>query len=478
MRLESPQVQLGVLFAYGVLLVALVEFLTPCAETLLDRARLRVFVGTWREQLVVSVSGLLGILAANFFGPRVMLLLGSATGTLHSLAIVVAAHGHLGGYRFLLAAQVMDRIGHTMTRVCLVTMALTYPCERKKARVLALFQFVLVMFTTLGEVLRQNHNARRTGNRDAAEGAAWARLAVTGLAALCAVGVTPIGAVVRDTGVFVLARESHCLKREFCKTAKVFANRYMLLLVPYMFAFPFALGIMGISFPNRQSIILYNIGSLLALVLAFVLDIGSRWRRRRGQLGFALVTCVTAVCMVIMSVLTTRNVDEQQLPGLVMRPGSPVNVYRLQHYRQLFYVTVFFNGMSISCVFLFAGWVIGSLTNDVQYTARFTGALLAFPALGTLASILCVGPDDDRVEVPPNSPLYVGIALLAASSCSMYYVVHSISDTNDWSLAAMKGWPRSSPATMPRSENCVVAFRHDDAASEHNSIAKLPLPAN
>ncbi|KAJ2821459.1 hypothetical protein IWW50_004628, partial [Coemansia erecta] len=441
MRLQSPQVQLGVLFTYGLLMVALPEFLTPCGMSLLDSQRIRMYVGTWREQLVICISGILGILATNLLGPRAMLLLGTITGTLLSASMAVAAHNEIpGGHTFFLVAKIMDDIGYTMTRVCLVTMSLTYPCERKKARVLGLFQLVLDMFVTLGEVLRQNHDVRH-GGREQAMRTVWARLAFTSVSALCAVWVTPIGTVVRDSGVFVLAREIKSVSREVSKTARLFGNKYMLLLMPYMFAYPFALGIMGITFPNRQTVLVYNIGALLALVLAFVLDIGSEWRRRRGQLGFALATFVTIVCLCTMTVLNTRYVDKAALTSLIAHPGSPVNAYRLIHYHTLFYVTVFFNGMSISCVFLFTGWVIGSLTNDVEYTARFSGALLSVPALGTCAAYLCIESDDSLPRVPANSPLYVGIALLAVSSCLMYYVVHCISDTNDWSLMRMKNAP-------------------------------------
>ncbi|KAJ1831526.1 hypothetical protein LPJ63_004216 [Coemansia sp. RSA 2711] len=474
MRLQSPQVQLGVLFAYGLLVVAVVEFLTPCVMTLLDERKTHVYVDTWREQVVICVAGVLGILATNLLGPRILLLLGTTTGTLLSAAMAAAAHGVRGGHAVFLAAKVADDVGHTMTRVCLVTMALTYPCERKKARVLALFQFVLDMFVTLGEVLRQNHGAGHSG-RTQALSAVWARLAFTGVSAVCALWVTPLGAVVRDSGVFVIAREAKSVRREVGKTWKLFGNKYMLLLMPYLFSFPFALGIMGMSFPDRQSVLLYNAGALLALVLAFVLDAGSEWRRRRGQLGFALVTFVTAVCLSAMTVLNTRPVDERALPALAGHPGSPVNAYRLLAYAPLFYATVFFNGMSISCVFLFSGWVIGSLTNDAEYTARFSGALLSVPALGTLAAYLSLGTDDWRPHVPANSPLFVGIALLAFSSLAMYYVVHSISDTNNWSLMRMKNAPRSAPCSEANAgRSCVVRFA-DDSSVESSSIAKHPM---
>ncbi|KAJ2841752.1 hypothetical protein IWW36_006151, partial [Coemansia brasiliensis] len=333
---------------------------------------------TWREQVVVCISGVLGILATNLLGPRIMMLLGTFTSTLLSSSIAVAAHNVAGGYELFLAAKIIDDFGLTMTRVCLVTMALTYPCERKKARVLALFQFVLDMFVTFGEILKQNRNFQGDG-REQAMRAIWARLVFSIVSAVCALGVTPIGNVVRDSGVFVLAREIKSLSREVSKTAKLFCNKYMLLLMPCMFSYPFMLGTMSIRLPNRQSVLLYNIGSLLALVLAFVLDIGSEWRKRRGQYGFAIAVFVTIVCLCTMTVLNTQPVDiNEPLPRIHgFSPPSYISLYWLVHYEALFYTTVFFNGMSVSCVFLFSGWVIGSLTNDVEYTARFSGALLS-----------------------------------------------------------------------------------------------------
>ncbi|KAJ2452894.1 hypothetical protein EV183_002631 [Coemansia sp. RSA 2336] len=436
--------------------------------TLLDTSRIYTYIGTWREQLVISISGILGVLATNLLGPRVMLLIGTFTSTLLSSSIAVAAHGVAGGYELFLAAKIIDDFGLTMTRVCLVTMALTYPCERKKARVLALFQFVLDMFVTFGEILKQN---RARDGEEQAMRAVWARLVFSAVSAICALGVTPIGNVVRDSGVFVLAREIKSLSREVSKTAKLFGNTYMLLLMPCMFSYPFMLGTMSIRLPDRQSVLFFNIGSLLALVLAFVLDIGSEWRRRRGQYGFAIAVFVTIVCLCTMTVLNTQPVDSAAY-------SSPsISLYRLVHYRALFYATVFFNGMSVSCVFLFSGWVIGSLTNDVEYTARFSGALLSIPALGTLTAYLCVDAEASK-SVPSNIPLYVGIAMLALSSCAMYYVVHSISDTNDWSLMRMNNAPRSaSPSSEGSlSQNCcLVRFVDDSSSVERSSIIKRPL---
>ncbi|KAJ1752525.1 hypothetical protein LPJ79_001158 [Coemansia sp. RSA 1821] len=425
--------------------------------TLLDTNRIYTYIGTWREQLVICISGILGILATNLLGPRVMLLIGTFTSTLLSSSIAVAAHGVAGGYELFLAAKIIDDFGLTMTRVCLVTMALTYPCERKKARVLALFQFVLDMFVTFGEILKLN---RSSNEKEQAMRAIWARLVFSIVSAICALGVTPIGNVVRDSGVFVLAREIKSLSREVSKTTKLVCNKYMLLLMPCMFSYPFMLGTMNIQLPDQQSVLLFNIGSLLALVLAFVLDIGSEWRKRRGQYGFAIAVFVTIVCLCTTTVLNTQPVDPAYL-------SASISLYRLVHYRALLYTTVFFNGMSVSCVFLFSGWVIGSLTNDVEYTARFSGALLSIPALGTLTAYLCVGSEAGK-PVPSNVPLYVGIVVLALSSCAMYYVVHSISDTNDWSLMRMKNSPRSA---SPSSEGSFTAVEGRTASTMPPGIA-------
>ncbi|PIA14844.1 hypothetical protein COEREDRAFT_98592 [Coemansia reversa NRRL 1564] len=443
--------------------------------TLLDRPRVNLYANTWREQLVICVSGFLGILATNLLGPRISLLFGSATGTLHSLAILVAAYQLQGWFPLFVVARVLDDIGKTVTRVCLVTLTLAYPREQKKARVLALFQFVVDMFLTLGQVLKQNHGAQKGRDKEGAMGVAWARLLFTLLSSLCIFGVAPIGSVIRDSGVYVLARQTNSLRREFAKLTKVFRNKYMLLLMPYMFSYPFALGVLGISFPNRQSVLFYNIGSLLAVAVAFVLDIGLKERRRRGQLGFAIITFVTLVCMISVTVLNTRYVDPNQLQIFENMRGAPVNVYRLVHYRQLFYATVFLNGMSISSVFLFSGWVIGSLTNDAEYSARFTGALLSVPALGTLTALLCLGADETIPNVPANSPLYVGIALLTLSFVAMYYVVHSISDTNNWSLSSIRNSTRGISNTVAVEHCCVVDYS-DRFSISQSSIAKLPLP--
>ncbi|KAJ2778842.1 hypothetical protein H4R18_004364 [Coemansia javaensis] len=471
-RLQSPQAQLGVLFAYSVVLIAVPSLLTPSALAAARPGRARVYEDTWREQVVLAGSGLAGILATNLLGAQALVVAGSLTGAVFSAAIVAGVHGARGWYPFFVAAKVVDDCVRTMTRVCLVTMTMTYPREQRKARVMAMFQLMLDVFLTMGQGLRRH--------RVSAVAAAWARLAFVCASAACVAWVVPTDAVVRDSGVFVLARPTRSLRTELRRTARIFGNRYMLLLVPYMFSYPFALGVLGVELPDRQSVLLYNIGSLSALALAAVLDAGSRHRRRRAQLGFAATSVVTLAAVSSMAVLTTLPVDMAQLPALVSLPGSPANAFRLLHHRALFYATVFLNGMSISCVFLFSAWIIGSLTNDVEYTARFSGTLLSVPALGTMVALLCIGPEDTHVGVPPNAPLYVGIALLAASSCAMYCVVRRITDTNDWSLMYIRSAPRpAAPLAAPLVESCMVAARGGSsgtvASTDHGSIIKRPL---
>ncbi|KAJ2715821.1 hypothetical protein H4R19_000991 [Coemansia spiralis] len=476
MRWQSPQAQLGVLFAYSVLLIAVPGFLAPCAMTLLHETRTRPYEETWHEQLVLGVLGLAAILATNLLGPRILLLAGSLTGTLLSVATVVGAYKLPGWHSFFVAAKGIDDCGRTMARVCMGTMMLTYPREQRKARVLAMFQLVVDVFLTVGQVLEHSSGAHSGRGRGAAMGAAWSRLAFTCLSAVCVLAIVPVTQVVRDSGLFVLARPTTSLREELRRTARIFGNRYMLLLMPYMYSLAFTLGIMGISLPNYQSVLLYNIGSLLALVLAAALDVGSRLRKRRAQLGFAVASFVTAVCVTSMAVLNTRPVDVAQLPGLAALPGAAVNAYRMEHYSALYYATVLFNGMSISCVFLFSAWIIGSLTNDVEYTARFTGTLLSVPALGNLTALLCLGPDDARLNVPSNVPLYVGAGLLALSSAAMYYVVHHITDTNDWSLVCMGNTCHHTPSAAPLMQSCVVSMSEDIDGLGRSSIAKRPLP--
>ncbi|KAJ2803227.1 hypothetical protein H4R21_002116 [Coemansia helicoidea] len=475
MRWQSPQAQLGILFAHWVLLIAVPGFLTPCAMSVIRETRTHVFGQTWHEQLLLGVLGLVAIPATTLLGPRVVLLFGSLTGTLLSVAAVVGTYGLPGWYSLLVAAKAIDNCGRTMARVCTGTVVLTYPREQRKARVLALFQLVVDVFLTMGHVLEYRSRARLGRGRTAAEATAWSRLAFTCVSAVCVLGIVPVTKVVRDSGVFVLARPTPSLKEELRRLARVFGNRYMLLLVPHMFSQAFTVGILGASLPNFHSVLLYNVGSLSALGLAAVLDVGSQLRKRRAQLGFAAASFVTAVCVVLMAVLNTRSVDVSQLPSLAALPGAPVNAYRLLHYRPLFYAAAFFTGMAVSCAYLFSGWVIGSLTNDVEYTARFSGTLLSVPALGTLTALLCLGSDSTSVAVPSNVPLYVGAGLLVLSSCAMYYVVHHITDTNDWSLICMAGTGHHTPSTAPLMQNCVVSAS-DDASFGRSSIAKRPLP--
>ncbi|KAI8323439.1 hypothetical protein GQ54DRAFT_111109 [Martensiomyces pterosporus] len=427
MRYHSPQGQLTILYVYTVLLTCIPELLNPCSTSLLSYKNVKEYSGTWKEQIAVCMSALLGILGTNILGPRILLLFGNITTIIYSSSILVA-HKY-GDYNYYLAGQILYDMGRTAATVCVLTMTLTYPREQRKARVLALLLFLVDLCLTLGQVLKLGKD---TNHRQRNYNAACVQLTFTCVAILLIPLIAPIGKVVRDNGVYLLARQSS-VAFEARMTVSMFRSKWILLLVPYMFSYPFVFSTLDVQFPNKLSVIVYNLGSLLVLVLGFVLDVGSPLRRRRGQYGFAIASLLTVVAVVHLVVLSTRHVDMNQLMRYDPQQGAPINAYLLNRYTGLFYSCCLFVGMAISCVFLFTGWIIGSLSNDIGATARFSGTFFAVQAVGLLVSLQ--SSKHSLFSIPSNTPLYVGIGLLVISLAFLYYVVCQIADTNNWSLA-------------------------------------------
>ncbi|KAJ2690231.1 hypothetical protein IWW39_000912 [Coemansia spiralis] len=427
MRYRSPQAQLSIILAYVLVLLGVSNVVSPSAFKLLEQNQpaISLYRTSWPGQLVVSVSGILGIIATNVAGPRCVLLFGSLAGIAYSTGLVVSQYKIDG--KWYVALLVVEDIGHTILTVCLVTIMLTYPRERRKARVLAMFQFLVNLSLTLGQVLLRDPEAGKE--------AAWTRLAACCVALGIAPWVAPVSGVVRDSGVYVVAQGQEGLLQEIRGLGYCLWTRSMALVVPFMFCCPFLLGTLGITFPDYLSVLLYNGGSLCGvLVLGFLLDIGSSCRRTRGLYGFTVTSFMLVVCVVAMAVL---NTEDKELRGL-------------------FYSAVVVNGMAVSCVFLFSGWVIGSLSNDVEVTARFVGVnMLVVPGLGSLAASAC--------KAGAHWPLYVGAGLAALGSLGMLVVVWRISDTNTWELARVR------PA------GSVVDSEQTTTYYEQSSIAKIPL---
>ncbi|KAJ2259176.1 hypothetical protein GGI13_000132 [Coemansia sp. RSA 455] len=424
MRYRSPQAQLAIVMAYVLVLLGVSNVVSPSAFTLLEEKQQAVslYRTSWPCQLVISVSGVLGVVTTNVAGPRCVLLFGSLTGIIYSIGLVVSQYN--GGGRWYVALLVIEDIGHTILTVCLVTIMLTYPRERRKARVLAMFQFLVNLSLTLGQVLLRNPRAGKE--------AAWTRLAACSVALGIAPWVAPVGGVVRDSGVYVVAQGRVDFGGEIRGLGYCLWTRSMALVVPYMFCNPFLLGTLGITFPDYLSVLLYNGGSLCGvLVLGFLLDIGSSCRRTRGLYGFFVTSIMLAICVVAMAVLN----NEKEL-------------------KALFYSAVVVNGMAVSCVFLFSGWVIGSLSNDVEVTARFVGVnMLVVPGLGSLAASACHG----------HWPMYLGAGLATLGSLGMFVVVRRISDTNTWELARV------------RPTGSVVDSEQTTTYYDQSSIAKIPF---
>ncbi|KAJ2486599.1 hypothetical protein EV174_001023 [Coemansia sp. RSA 2320] len=435
--------------AYVMVLAGVAGVTTPCVLAATGHAAaVAAYAGSWR-QAITAAAGIVGAVAANVAGVRRVLWVGSAAGVACSAVLLAGAYGRAGASG-VIAVLAVENAGRTIATVGAVAVLLTYPREQRKARALAAFQFAVNLSLTLGQVTV-------LAKRVDAHAAAWARVVCSVAAAGVATFVVPASAVVRDSGVYVDVARARGVWSE----ARLLAvgGWRVGLAATYVFAAPFALGTLGIALPDGASVALYNAGALGVVALGAALDVGAARRRVRGLVGLAISSAVVAACVIAMAVL--RSVGRTQEPG---------------NQAPLFYASVVLNGLAVSCVFLFSGWIIGSLTNDVAHTARLVGTHLhTMPALGSLAAAAALYHARGMDGKPPLAyPMYIGAALLAAASAGMVFVVNQITDTNNWSLPRVGGDEADVSTDLAElsagSEHTTTVFADHSSISKHHAI--------
>ncbi|KAJ2863990.1 hypothetical protein FB639_005240, partial [Coemansia asiatica] len=308
---------------------------------------------------------------------------------------------------FQKVALYITTVGYDLDRAATLVVVLVYPGERWKARALALFLLIEYFSITLGDIIALVN----PGNRESRFHGSIAFLCISCLAPFPAVAIAPSEQVVRNDGVYLVTPKT-TLVTELRQTAKLFKNKYMLLLLPYMFSYPLLFGAAEVNYPNIPAIILYDAGKLFIVFMSQMLDMKWAGRRTRGYVGMITLLVFFVVSISITAALRIINYD---LTGIDLSwPSLKKDEFIMaavmdQRYAMLM-TSYFFAGAASSFIELFGYWVMGTLTNDFKSTARFVGTYHGAMALGGLLGYQ-LSNNTPHSTKSSNIPMYVAILL-------------------------------------------------------------------
>ncbi|KAJ2556992.1 hypothetical protein EV175_001629 [Coemansia sp. RSA 1933] len=403
----------------------------------------------WPTSAVACISGFAAIFLINLAGLRVIFVI-------HSLISVIYAGSIVYGYQhesytFHKVMYVINSASYDITQVAALVVMLTYASERWKARALGIYLFIDYISLTMGDVVAITHKKDSWIHR---YHTSIALLVLTCFAPFVAAAIAPAETIVRNNGVYVVVRKTD-LYTEIVETVKIFKSKYMLLLLPYMFSYPFAYSTCAVLLNDVVTVILYDLGKIFVILLGLMLDIPWSTRRMRAYVGFANL-CLFFTLSIIFTMLTRMYNDSWKLANPKTSENQLSVIFETDSVeRNLAYTALFFTGIASSLIELFGLWVIGTLTNDMHAACRFVGTFNSVMFIGGMLGIQ-IAHHVPFTFLGANLPMIIGNAATFASFVCMYLVIRRITDTNDWSLGR-----------IPTANDSHVDF--DGAASDQTS---------
>ncbi|KAJ2054196.1 hypothetical protein H4S04_000171 [Coemansia sp. S16] len=464
LRYNSPAVQLS--------LLALTLLLTTAVRRLLNSFlmheppnNINLTYDSYLPTSIIScVAGFAGIFLANLAGIRSILLFYSFTSILYlSSIIVVYQYDH---YTFHTACNIINSAAYDLSRVATLVVVLAYPNERWKARALATFLILEYFAMTMGNIIAISDHSSENSRLHST----IAALCLACLSPFVAVAIAPTHDVVRNNGVYLIARKT-TLRDEIKETIRLFKNKYMLLLLPYMFCYPFLFGVAYIPFPNIEAIVLYDVGRLIVVFTSQMLDVQWASRRTRGLMALLITSIFCTASSILTIVMRRAHMD---LSGIKPSWGETeilayVMDIALSEYAALMYATYFFAGVASSSVEFYGFWVMGTLTNDLKASARFVGTFHSVMSIGGLIGIELV------TEIPhhyttSNSLTYIAFGMSLISFMVLFVVVQSITESNDWTLGRMRNSSAPDTLSSPDGSSETVAVIAEVKYQHHNNV--------
>ncbi|KAJ2785176.1 hypothetical protein GGI15_002005 [Coemansia interrupta] len=433
MRYNSPITQLSIVAVTLVLTTAVRRLLRGY---ILQETPEQLNLGYNREvvtSIVEIVSSFLGIFIVNLIESRFIFLFYTLTNIIYASSFIVMYRNHSSIYEH--AAEIINMFGYSISRVATLVIVLAYPGEKWKARALAVFLILEYLSAAIGDLIAVNHSDSESRRYSGA----IIFLCFSCVAPFAAMFIAPSQNIVRNSGVYLLTPSTN-LTNEIREIVGMFANRYMLLLIPYMLIYPMLFGFAFVQLPDTRLMVLFDFGKVLVIFLGQMLDIKWAGRRTRGIVGLAVVF---VVFLASFGTVAASQYFHYNFSGLdpswsyEQQREYMIGQVILQAY-PIISAATFFAGMVSGLIELYGYWVMGTLTNDLKSSARFVGIYHSIMALGGFIGFQISEHNPDKSK-PMTTALFVGSALTLVSFALALFVVRRITETNDWSLAKIEG---------------------------------------
>ncbi|CAG8519829.1 10697_t:CDS:2 [Funneliformis mosseae] len=317
-----------------------------------------------------SIGGLLAGPIVNKLGPSISLILGGSTYALYSGSLLY--YNHHQSEVFTVISGAILGFGAALLWTGQGAIMLSYPTEENKGKYIGLFWVIFNMGGVLGSLIPIGLNWHQVNSGSVNDGTYIAFLVLMAGGAVLAAALLPPHKVTHDDGTPVKLQQFPKWKDEIIGVAKLFFNWKMLALAPMFLAsnwfYAYQFNVVNANYFNVRTRAFNNLWYwaaqiLGALVFGKFLDTTLLKRKNRGLVGL-LILLVTVMATWIGGLFF-------QLTFTRVHNITGSDIYDSKYAEKLILYIAY--GMNDAMYQIYAYWIMGALSNDVNELARFTG---------------------------------------------------------------------------------------------------------
>ncbi|KAJ1921331.1 hypothetical protein H4219_000647 [Mycoemilia scoparia] len=371
----------------------------------------------------LAVFSLLGGGIVNIFGLRIPIFFCGLMYALNTGAHIYYNTAETNTTAFLIVSAVLMGVGGGILWAGQGMVMVSYPRDNERGSFIAIFWVIFNIGGMLGAIILFSLTFTPTGNIDYVSNASYIVLTcIQVLGAVSALTLVSPKHIMRDDGALVTTSDDTSSITEATETARLFSNRWLLLLTPMFFTSNFFYTYQFSPFNNTlftmhtrgfNNIFYWGAQSLMAIVASFFLD-QKGWSRRRRAL-IATITIAVAFNAVWIGALMSEMFDRD--PDYKPESGG---YYDIRASNGAMVGTIFlyiFFGFCDALWQILAYWFIGTMTSDPHITARYVAYYKFVQSLGAV-----VAWQLDANDVSSLAQLIICWALVNVSLPLMFYV--------------------------------------------------------
>uniref|UniRef100_A0A1D1YEQ1 UNC93-like protein 2 n=1 Tax=Anthurium amnicola TaxID=1678845 RepID=A0A1D1YEQ1_9ARAE len=369
-----------------------------------------------------SVGGLFAGAIVNKLGPSISLILGGSTYALYSGSLLY--YNHKLRQDFPVTAGAILGFGAALLWTGQGAIMLSYPTESNKGKYIGLFWVIFNLGGVLGSLVPIGLNWNGSNDGHVNDGTYIAFVVLMGLGVILSFALLPPYKVFRDDGKPVVVQKYPKWKDEITGVLKLFLDWKMIMLIPMFIAsnwfYAYHFNVVNAGYFNIRTRAFNSLWYWAAQIVAAmgfgkILDTPLLGRKSRGIIGlFILFLTVMATWAggLVFQLTFTRNDEKKDFDIFDSGYAGKLILYILY-------------GMNDAMYQCYAYWIMGSLTNDANLLARYTGFYKAVQSAGGAISWRI-----DALHTSYLAELLICWALLAVSFPCSFIVALRIKATN------------------------------------------------